>query len=461
MDPVESFLDLYESINFQDLPDQVVSAAQRVITDFVGVAIGGTNAPVSRRVAAAVARWGCKGPCTLFGTGDRVLPHAAVFVNSTAGRALDYDDVHEQAHLHATVSVVPVALALSETTRVSGPDLLLATVLGFELIARMGLALDEGPGKTGMSTTYQAASIGAALAGARLLQLDRETTRNALGIAYSLLAGNQQSIREGADTMVVQQGLSAMGGVMALDLATLGITGPREIFTGRYGYFPVFHSGRHNLSRFVDGLGESWAISSTSIKPYPCCKLIHPALQALLELRAGNGISPECVTKIRAGINREDYDMICEPLDIKRRPRTVVDAIYSLPYVLSVGLVRGRVCLSDFRPESLTDPDVVGVTERVEPVRDESLPRFTDSGFPSWVELSTQDGRTLRQYAESVPGSPGRPMSDVDTDRKFRDCLSYAGADPGLADRLLSILSDLTRVPDASVLPKSMGHLSS
>ncbi|MGB9627140.1 MAG: MmgE/PrpD family protein [Thermodesulfobacteriota bacterium] len=452
MDPVDSFVDLVQKVTFENIPSDVLEPTKRVLVDFFGVMLGGTISRPSRLCADIVTRWGGPPEATVLVNGQKVPLHAAVLANCTAGRTLDYDDVHEQAHLHATVAVVPPALAISETIKVSGPEFIVSIVLGFELLARMGLALTKGPGATGMSTTYQGASLAAALVGARLLRFTPELTQNALGIAYSQMAGNQQVIREGVDLMVVQQGLSAMNGMIALEMAQKGLTGPKEVFSGRYGYFPVYHPQRYDMDAFTKNLGKSWEIKNTSLKPFPCCKLIHTALQGALDLRKKHEISPGEITEVQAGINREDYDMICEPLSIKRNPQTVVDAIYSLPYVLSVGLIQGKIGLQDFTTEAIKRSQIIELAKIIQPIKDETLPKATEKGIPAWVSITLKNGKKYDSYTEAVKGSPTIPMSVEEQYEKFFDCLNYAQYPREIGKNLLKSLEHLEDIEDVSNL---------
>ncbi|MGQ9648142.1 MAG: MmgE/PrpD family protein [Thermodesulfobacteriota bacterium] len=452
MDPIESFIALASKISYKDISAETLESIKMVLVDFIGVMIGGTNSRPSRLCTEIVSQWGGPEEATVFANNRKVPIHAAVLANCTAGRALDYDDVHEQAHLHATVAVVPPALAISETTKVSGSEFIVSIVLGFELLARMGLALTKGPGATGMSTTYQGASLASALVGAKLLGFTPELTRNALGIAYSQMAGNQQVIREGVDLMVVQQGLSAMSGMIAVEMARIGLTGPKEIFSGRYGYFPVYHPQRYNTDAFTKDLGKSWEIKNTSLKPFPCCKLIHTALQAALDLRSENNLLAEEILEVRVGINIEDYDMICEPLEAKREPKTVVDAIYSVPYVLAVALVHGKIGLEDFTMKAIQRQEVLKISKIVKPVKDASLPKVTDTGIPAWVSIMLQNRKILECRRDVVKGSPSMPLSTEERYEKFFDCFNYAQYPRKIGEHLLESLEHIEDMEDVSDL---------
>jgi len=452
MDPIELFVDFSHKTTYADIPLRTVKATKSVLIDFFGVMLGGTASRQSRLCADIVNKWAGIPKATVFPTGGKVPLHTAVLVNCTAGRALDYDDVHEQAHVHATVAVVPTALAISETKQINGREFLVSIVLGFELLARIGLALTKGPGATGMSTTYQGASLAAALVGAKLLQLDPNATRNAVGIAYSQLAGNQQVIREGVDLMIIQQGLSAMSGMVAVELAQMGLTGPKEVLSGRYGYFPVYHPGRHDISAFAKNLGKEWEIENTSLKPFPCCKHLHTAVQAALDLRAEHCFSPEEIAEVQVRIGTEAYDMVCEPIAVKRNPSTLVDAIYSMPYALSVALTKGRIGLEDFTIKAIKRQDMLKFAEIVHPIRDMNIKKIGDKGRPAWVTIKLKNKKELRSYKEVVKGNPDIPMSKEEVNAKFFDCLAYAGYPENVANRLLEALEHVENIDDISTL---------
>lgn len=454
MDPIEAFIEVAQSTTYRDISSKTLKSTKSILIDFFGVMLGGTAGRQSQMCSELVRKWGGSPEATVLATGLKAPLPLAVLANCTAGRAFDYDDVHEQAHLHATVAVVPPALALSETTKVTGEQFVVSTIVGFELLARLGLAITVGPGATGMSTTYQGASLATAVVGAKILEFDADMTRNALGIAYSQLAGTQQVIREGVDMMVIQQGVSGMSGMMALEMAKLGVTGPKEILAGKYGYFPVYHYGRNNINAFMKDLGKSWEIERTSIKPFPCCKLIHTALQAALDLREENDLQTEDIAEVQVGINAEDYAMVCEPIELKRRPKTVVDGIYSVPFVLSVGLNKGRVGLSDFTVKEIERPDILEFSDIITPIKDPDLPKYSEKGIPAWVTISTKDGRELKKYREGVVGSPSMPMSMEEQYGKFLDCARYGGYSEGVCNDIFEALQSIEEMEDVSDLVK-------
>ena len=451
MDPIELFLEFAENTRYQNFDDKTINDVKSGMIDFIGVMLGGAGSPQAKSCADLVTRWGGVPEATVLANGHKVPLHLAVLANCSAGSALGYDEVHEKARLHGMSVVVPVALAYSEKTRVDGPSFITSTILGFELVARLGLAITAEPGATGFSPTFQGASLASALVSSKLLGLDADTTRDALGIAYSTLAGTQEVIREGVDMMVIQQGLSGMNGIIAVEMAQLGISGPKEIMAGKYGYFPVYHPGRHDIDAFIKDLGKRWEIQYTSVKPFPCCKLIHTALQAALDLRTEHGFSPEEIAEVKVGVIKDNFGMICEPIEAKKKPKTVVDALYSVPYVLAVGLTKGSVGVADFTTDGIARGEVLEFAKIVNPIKDSNLSK-TKGAMSAWLTVLLKDGRKFSCDRDAVSGSPDFPMTAEERNTKFFNCLSYAGYPDNVAQRLLEALEHIEEMEDVSEL---------
>ncbi len=424
LDAAEKIAGHIAGTTYMDLPEPAVTAAKKVITDLLGVTVAGSSSPESRQVLGLVRSWRGRGESRILVHGDRVPAPDAGLVNGVMGRARDFDDVHEAAVLHPSVSVVPAALAAAELRGgVTGREFITAVVLGVDLTCRLGMAPTRGPNVSGMSTTWQCGVFGSAAAAGRVLGLDADETLNALGIAYSQASGNQQSIVEGATVVRVQQGLTTKAGITSALLAMNGVTGPREPLEGRFGYYPVYHRGEYDRGALLDGLGERYEIVNTSIKPYPCCKWTHQAIEAALGIVREEGVEPEAVEAVEVRLNRQAYNLVCEPMQLKRRPRSVVDAQFSVPFTVAAAMVRGLVSLDTFTEEGIRDPKILEMAERVEAKVDPGIEARHGRGIaPEVVEIRTKDGDTYVRLVEHVKGSPRAPMSLDEVKEKFRGC---------------------------------------
>jgi len=292
-------------------------------------------------------------------------------------------------------------------------------------------------------------------AAARLLRLDADRTASAFGIAYAEAAGEMQMYEESADTVALQQGFRARAGVTAAYLAQAGLAGPHSPLLGRYGFFKVFEPN-HDLSALLDGLGSDFVGSRLSFKPYPCCKCIHPALDAILHLVKTAGIARQTVAELRIGTNRLSRDFVAEPRAVRWAPRTGVEARFSLPYVAAVAVANGAVHLEDFAPEALDQAAVKRILAVTEVTVDEAIERVAGhaANAPASIVIRLSDGRSLSHRVDKPKGHPDNPAGFSDGVDKLRACGKFGDGAILLEqiDHLVASIHNLDRAPDLSTL---------
>ena len=456
MDIAREIADYAAGLSYNDLPKEVVEAAKRLVLDTLGSALAGTTAPGIETLRALVTEWGGRPECTLFAFGDRVPAPSAVWVNAAAARARDIDEVHEKAVLHSAISVLPPAMAVAEWLgNIDGKTFVTAMVLGVDVIVRLGLSVHQNPNVSGISSTWQMGVFGACAAAARLMGLNSTQMNNALGIAYSQTAGNQQTIIEGTLMIRIMQGFTARNGLMAAILAKRGIDGPKEIFQGKFGYFPVFHRNEYDPAVINRNLGSTFEIIHSSLKPYPCCKATHAAISCARKLRSEYGILPEQIDQILVKINQSTFNLVCNPPESKKRPSTIAEAQFSLPYCFAVALHGGDVFLDDFTPEAIQRDFVLAVSDKVHVRVDEDIEHRSGRHIgPASVEVTTNDGRQTTVEVECVKGHPENPMTMAEVEEKFTKCCAYA-AKPLSSEKVSEVkrmVSKLEVCPDVSRL---------
>jgi len=453
-DAIETLMRHVSDTSYMDLPRNVVDSTKRVVLDLIGVTAAGSSTPEAQTVLNLARSWGGRGESSILVHGDRVPAPSAGLVNGTMGRARDFDDVHEKAVLHPSVSVIPAALATAELRGgIDGRNFITTVALGVDLTCRLGMAPRTGPNISGMSTTWQCGTFGAAAAAGKVMGLDHGALMDAMGIAYSQASGNQQTIAEGSTAVRVQQGLTTWAGITSALLASKGITGPRNVLEGRYGYYPVYHRGGYDREALTDGLGETYEIVNTSIKPYPCCKWTHQAIDAALEAVREDGLEPGEVDSVDVRLNSQAFNLVCVPLDLKRRPRSVVDAQFSVPYTVAAAIVRGDVSLATFTAEAMNDPEILSMAQKVTPRVDEQIERRGSRGMaPEIVKIRTRDGRTHQRCVEHVRGSPRAPMTTEELQEKFRRCITYAAkpVSDEATEELFTLIGRLESLDDIS-----------
>lgn len=464
-------------MRYADLSQHTRDAAKRLILDTCGSAVTAVRAEGCAELAELVTSWGGAAEARVAGSGARVPAHNAALVNATMARALEIDDVHEKALLHATATMVPVALAVAEARGgVSGEEFLTVVAVGIDLAARLSLApristVGATHQRRPMSYTYQTGILVGSLVAGRLLGFDVEGLVNALGIGYSQCAGNQQCLLEGSTTVRLQQGMSASAAVVAARMREIGLSGTRDSLEGPFGWFNAFYQGDYDRDGILAGLATVNETEQVSIKPYPCCKYTHTAVAAAVAAHE-QGFDPADVREVVVHVNnREYYDVVCQPESVQGRrdaltgPRGWVHAQFSLPYVVAVALTRGRVVLPDFTRERRGDTAVLALMDRVRTVID------PDDGVGSGRVLPTPGHVDVHLTGRPEPvtgrvryakGHPRNPMTYAEVVDKFLlnssvvEDLYPESARRALADRVENVedLPDVGSLADLLVAPR-------
>jgi 2-methylcitrate dehydratase PrpD len=457
MEIAHELCEYVNDLDFQDLPEEVIDCTKKVILDTVASAVAGSSAPGIETLTGVMREWGGRPESSIIVLGDKVPAPNAVLINATMARARDIDEVHEKAVLHSAITVVPPCLALAEWVGgIDGRNFIAAVAGGVDIIARLGLSLEASPNITGISSTWQMGTFGAAAATGKLLRLNPEQMINALGIAYSQAAGNQQCIIEGTLMVRVQQGFTAQSGLLSAILAKRGIDGPREVFQGRFGYFPVYHGNNYDASRITRDLGKIFEITNSSLKPYPCCKAIHSAISCVRTMTREHEIDPRDVDSIRVRVNQAAYNLTCHPLESKRRPSSIPEAQFSTPYVVAVALLRGDVFLQDFTAEAITNGDVLSLAQKVTPIVDQAIEdRYGREIGPVGVDVITKDRKTYEARMEFVKGHPRNPMTMEEVEEKLRKCAAFS-AKPLPERNLVRVIELIKRMEESRDVSKVM-----
>lgn len=422
---------------FDTIPEQAREVAKRAVLDCIGVTLAGAQAPV----AAVLDQYAAEtesGPCTLIGRRRRSSAETAAFVNGTQGHALDFDDCTGSLGGHPSVVVLPAALAVSDLRGATGAELLTAYVVGFEVAAKLGRAMNFVHYERGWHPTATLGAFGATAATAKLMRLDARTTATALAITASMAAGMKANF--GTATKPIQAGRAAQNGVLASRLAAMGADANIEAYEHPQGFGDLHNGpGHHDAERAISTLEAPWDLiePGLTVKQYPCCASTHGAADAALSLR-------EQVPEPTA---IDSVDVWTHPRRLRHTDRPTVstgfEAKFSVHYVVARALHSGHVGIGDFSPESVSEPAVVSLMSRV---RAQPMPesRWGADHFPAEVRLTLNDGRTLHTRVERPRGNgPAEALTDTELHRKFDDCCRSVGvpapAIAGVHDGLLSL----------------------
>jgi 2-methylcitrate dehydratase PrpD len=439
-----------------NLPAPAIAAAKMNLFDTLACAAAGSSAPAVGEVRGLVADWGGKPQASVLIYGDKVPAHHAAWINGTMAHARDYDDTHDAAVLHAGVSVVPAALAAAELRGgVSGADLIAAVAVGLETICSIGVATQIGIVESGFMYTPLFGHFAATVTAGRVLGLDQAQMVNAIGIAYSQVAGNHQVTRDAALTKRMQPGFAAMSALISVQVAQRGIRGAQATFEGADGFLRVYLHDRVDRAALREGLGQRFECTQLSYKPYPCCRFDHTAIDAAVALRDAVGGRLDQIRRIRVGVNHQAYEAVCTPVEMRKAPRTVVQAQFSIPYTVAVALIEGGVKLGSFDEATLRRPDILALAQKVDAYVDEEVERLSGRNVPpALMRIEMEDGSVHTHRVDLPLGHPDRPMPVSHFQAKAADCFR-AAAFPMRDDaavRLWELVDGLEGAADARVL---------
>src|SRR5215831_7015586 len=264
---------------FTDLPRRLVENLTITVLDTLGAALVGTRQPWAQRIVAVTRALGGTPEATVVHQGWRTDVARAAFVNGVLIGAFECEPLTGS---HASGTVLPAALAVSEREGLGGAAFLAALAVGFEVSARIARAAVGLESVRGFHNPGTQGPFGAAAAVGKLYGFDQKTLTDALGIAGSCSAGLLEFAWTGADTKRLHLGRASQLGLESAMLARKGFRGPATVLEGRYGYYNAF-SLAPKLDRLLDRLGAMWVIQPSSLKSY-ATHITHQAIvQAIQE----------------------------------------------------------------------------------------------------------------------------------------------------------------------------------
>lgn len=375
--------------------------------------------PLSSQLLNAMHAGAQGGACQVFGGSHRLPPMQAAFANAALIHTLDFDDIHDTARLHPTAVTLPAAAAAAQVVSAPMKTVIEAVALGNELMCRLGVMYSpqgQGPGSDWFLTQLFG-YFGAALSAGVVMGLDEDALVSALGFAYMQAAGGKEAgFGVGATGRSIYPAFAAMGGVTAAQLARAGLLGPASALDGAANLFRIYLESDPPPSQLEQLLDpEGWSFTATQIKPWPSCRLSHPYVAAAMELR--KQLNGEPLVRLNVAVNASAAKL-CRPLAERRRPITLQDAKYSIPYMTAFTLLHGAVNLDNLRQEALADARVHAIADQIE--ISETLPDKPGHP-PARLHAVTASGHEILVQA------PPFDLDSVGIRTKFADCLAHAG----------------------------------
>jgi len=388
-----------------DLPATAREMARQCLVDLFGAAWAGHRTPAAGATRALSRSLLAAGPASVWFTGERRCAAGAALANAAAASALDLDDGHRGAAGHPGAAILPACLAVAEEQGTSGPELLAAIAVGYEVACRVGAARDFARLPT--LSTGRWAAYGVAAAAGRLRRLPAAVIAQALAVAGVLSPDLAAAGYSGVMGNSAKEGIpwATLTGLAAVDLAAAGFTGPLDLLD---------HPEYFRRERLLAGLGREWQIERVYFKPYSCCRWIHAALDALVALQGQHRLRAESIDRIRV----ETFERALR-LNPYPDPASLEAAQYSLPFCLAVSVLEGPQAFLPLEEEVLGRPDLVALARKVELAVDPRLDELFPTHVPARV-LVEAGGVRLEKLVVDPLGDPANPLSPERLRNKFR-----------------------------------------
>lgn len=424
---------------FADVPPPARKQAVRSIVNWLAATLGGSQQPAVNIALEALGPFSHISGVSLPGRFEKPDALNAGLVTGISAHVLDFDDTDLATIIHPAGAVASALFSLCQRHALSGTDLLNAFVVGVEVECRLGRALYPSHYEMGWHITGTCGSFGSAAACGRLLGLDTARMQMALAIAATEAAGLK--VEFGTMCKSLNMGRAAQNGMLAALLAFRGFTGAPDAIEGKGGYVQAA-SLHHDFSAITRNLGESYEIMRDTFKPFACGIVLHPAIDATLQLRKEYHLNSADIRSIQVMANP-----LVLQLTGKQNPRDGLEAKFSVYHSVAVALVKGYAGPAEYTTATVHDPGVDAVRRRVT-VQTNSNIREDEA----IVTITAIDGRVLRKHVEHAIGSASRPLSDDDLNRKYHELVK--GILPReQADQVLALAWGLEELPDASALP--------
>jgi 2-methylcitrate dehydratase PrpD len=450
---LDAFIEHSQQLRWDRVAPSTQASVKRELLDYLGAAIAG-------RAATGVPAWlkvlidfGGRPDARVLG-GPRVPAPTAALCNGYYGHVLEFDDTHDEAVLHAGSAAIPAAFAAAGLRgEVNGKEFCEAVLLGVELTCRLGVATRLNLVEGGWIYTALFGHFGATLAAARIIDHRPEVLRNAFGIVYCLASGNHQSTREGAPTKHVQPGFAASNAITAALMASGGLSGVKHPLTGEDGLSRVYLHELFDPARAIRDLGTKYEFDRLSIKPYPTCRLTHPAISAALELRAQLGADADKIERVELVMGPQAYDVVGRDIPERRTPKTWVAAQFSVYWTVAIALLHGEVAPRQLSEEIPPSADVAAAISKISATADEHA---TGRNIGGCVVRAYGPFGMREVEHTNAKGHPDHPLTDDELLAKFKANLRYANVTDAQATELAESIMDIDSLADVRPLADAL-----
>ena len=405
--------------------------AHRTFLNWFGCAIGASTHPAMEAALAAMMELSPAPQASILGRGECVDMTSAALLNGISSHTFDFDDTHLKTIIHPAGPVASALVALAEKTGASGREIIDAMVLGIDVSCRIGNMMYPDHYDRGWHITGSTGSIGAAAACARLMKFDLQKTMMAIGIAASQPIGMREQF--GTMTKPFHPGAAARAGLTSALMAKHGFTASARALEAPRGYTQTV-SSKCDWNEVTHELGTRFEISFNTYKPFACGIVIHPSIDACVQLRNDHGIKAEDVERIELKV----HSLVLE-LTGRKTPKDGLEAKFSVYHSAAAGLIFGEAGEHQYDDAIVNRADVLDLRSRIIATVDGSIHEASVD-----ATAICKDGRKVHLFVKNAIGSMENPMTDTLLEGKF-DSLVVPILGAGKSDALKKMCWGLSK----------------
>ncbi len=412
---MESLCEFSCNLKYEDLPQSVITQAKKCILDSLAVITAGSiYSDSGKYVKDMLYELKAFGDSTVVGMKTKAHFTFSAFANAVMSHALELDDGSRHATYHPGSSIIPSLIAVAEHIGCGGKRLIEAVVCGYETSLRIGASVNPNHYLKGFHPTGTIGVFGCAFCVSKLLDLDFEKTLNAACISASFCSGINQYEADGSSVKHLHPANAAKNGIIASFSAKCGFNGPKDVLEGEKGFFKCY-ADEVNYDVITENLSKSFLFEKIYFKPYPSCRYVHYAVEAVFNILKQN---PNLDYRDIVKINVKTHKNAKQGSDIPDY-KSVLHARLSIQYGIATALVRRSASLKDYTEEAIRNKTVKDVALKVNIQVDPQLQRLYPDPRPMVVEIIDKNGNLFKSRVDYPKGDPENPMSFEDIKEKF------------------------------------------
>lgn len=407
-------------LQYEDLPKEVVDAVKVSVRDYFGTAIAGSRQPVNRKLWQFVNDIDSGGKITasVIGQSGKTSVERAAMINGASGHALDFDDCQNEIHGHPSVVVWAAVTTLGEVYHISGKQAITAYIAGIEVMCKLCGAIEKTHYGNGWHATGTGGAIGAAVAASKVMGMSVDETVNTIGLACSFASGIRGNF--GSMAKPLHAGWAAQNGVTAAYMTKAGVTAMPEILEKLCGFVDCYSAEPiDEVIRYFSRIGTVYSVLEPGLqfKAFPCCRGAAWPICAALTLRARVSAVKDyhAIKKVTLYVQPWQNTTLVYP-----NPKTGLQGKFSGQYCTARALIYGRVVLSDFFDDAVSDSAVQELLPKCEMIAAESIEEY--NAKPT-VIVEMNDGTVYEEKCVDFVGHKNNPMSELQHMEKYLSCV--------------------------------------